>query len=85
MSSYARITASERSSPARVCRHPTVNVLHGGDPGRDHLEGGVERVEIEIEMRRSPAAWRTKFERHVGRTELNRRQADVVVAVDEAG
>jgi hypothetical protein len=30
-------------------RHPTVRVLHGGDARDDHLKGGIERVEIEID------------------------------------
>ena len=68
-----------------LARHPTVNVLHGGDAGRDHLERGVERVEIEIEIAGHQARGEPQFERHVGRAELDRRQADVVVAIDEAG
>ena len=75
-------TGLDRSEPARK---PAVQVLHGGDSGRDHLERGVERVEIEIEIAGHQARGEPQFERHVGRTELDRRQADVVVAIDEAG
>ena len=64
--------------------HPAVNVLHRGDAGRDHLERRIERVEVEIEIAGDEARGEPQFERHVGRAELDRRQADVMVAVDEA-
>ena len=65
-------------------RHPAVDVLHRGDARADHLERRVERVEIEVEVADHHAGDEPQFERHVGRAELHRRQADMVVAVDEA-
>ena len=62
-----------------------MNVLDGRDARGDHLEGRIERVEIEVEVARDEARREPEFERHVGRAELDRRQADVMVAVDEAG
>src|SRR5271165_1125063 len=29
-------------------RQPAVQMLYGGDPGRDHFEGGIERIEVEV-------------------------------------
>src|SRR5476649_2162111 len=65
-------------------RHPALDMLHRGDARADHLERRVERVEIEIEVADHHAGDEPEFERHVGRAELDRRQADMVMAVDEA-
>ena len=64
---------------------PAVDVLHRGNSGSDHLEGRIERVEIQVHAAHHHARDEPQFERHVGRAELHRRQADMVVAVDEAG
>ena len=86
MSSYARTTDSERSStsaslpgiqPWMCC---TVVM-----PDAIISKAGVECVEVEIEVAGHQARREPQFERHVGGAELNRRQADVVVAIDEAG
>ena len=65
--------------------HPTVDVLHGGDAGRNHLERGIERVKVEVEVPGHQARGEPQFERHVGGAELDRRQANMVVAIDETG
>ena len=64
--------------------HPAVNMLHRGDARGDHLERRIERIEIEIEVSGDQTGGEPQFERHVGRAELDRRQADMMVAVDEA-
>ncbi len=80
------MTDSERSSTCgKLARHPAMNVLHRGDAGGDHLEGRIERVEVEIEIAGHQARREPQLERHVGRAQLDRRQADMMVAVDEAG
>ena len=65
-------------------RHPALDVLHRGDARADHLEGRIERVEIEVEVADHHAGDEPELQRHVGRAELHRREADMVVAVDEA-
>jgi hypothetical protein len=57
-----------------VARHPAVQVLHGGDARGDHLEGGIERVEVEIDPPRHQPRHEPQLERHVGRAELHRGQ-----------
>ena len=69
----------------QLARRPAVDVLHRGDAGGDHLEGRVEGVEIEVELADDEARGEPELERHVGRAELDGRQADVMVAVHEAG
>ena len=69
---------------AEHARHPALDVLHRGDARADHLEGRVERVEIEVEVADHHAGDEPELQRHVGRAELHRRQADMVMAVDEA-
>src|SRR5204863_86788 len=46
---------------------PALQVLHRGDPGRDHLKGGIERVEIEVEVARHHAGDEPQLQRHVRR------------------
>ena len=65
-------------------RHPALDVLHRGDARADHLESRIERVEIEVDVADHHAGDEPQLERHVGRAELHRRQADMVMAVDEA-
>jgi len=67
-----------------LARQPALKVLHGGDPGCDHLEGGIKRVEIEVQVAHHHAGDEPQLERHVGRAELHRRQADMMVAIDKA-
>ncbi len=50
----------------QVAWQPAVQMLHGRDPGSDHLEGGIERVEIEIDPSRRQPGDKPQFERHVG-------------------
>ncbi len=69
----------------QLARRPAMEVLDRGDAGRDHLEGGVERVEIDVEIAGHETRREPQLERHVGRAELDRRQPDMMVAVDEAG
>src|SRR5580693_3376086 len=73
-------TGLDRSEPARK---PAVQVLHGGDPGRDHLKGGIEGIEIKIDMPGHQPRYEPQLERHVGRTVLHRGQADMMMTVDE--
>ncbi len=68
----------------RRSRRATVEVLHGGDAALDHLEGGEQRVGIEIDIAQRDAAGEPEFQRVVGRAELQRRRADMVMRVDEA-
>ena len=49
----------------QAARQPTVQMLHGGDAGGDHLEGGIERVEIEIDSPHYQPGREPQFERHV--------------------
>src|SRR6476661_616632 len=65
-------------------RHPALDVLYRGDARADHLEGRIERVEIEVDVADHQAGDEPQLERHVGRAELHRREADMVMAVDEA-
>src|SRR5438477_515313 len=71
----------ERGEPAR---QPAVQVLHGGDPGRDHLKGGIEGIEIKIDMPGDQPGDEPQLERHVGRTVLHRRQTDMMMTIDES-
>ena len=61
-----------------------MQVLNRRDPGGDHLEGGIERVEIEVQVARDHAGDEPQLQRHVRRAELHRGQADMMMAVDEA-
>jgi hypothetical protein len=45
---------------------PTMQMLHCGDTRRDHLEGGIECVEIEIDAPAHQPGHEPEFERHVG-------------------
>jgi hypothetical protein len=47
------------------------------------LEGGIERVEIEVDAPRHEPGHEPKFERHVQRAELHRGQTDMVVGIDK--
>ena len=60
-------------------------MVDGGDARLEVLERGVEGVEVEIDVPGGVAAGEPQFERVVGRAELERRQADVVMGIDHAG
>ena len=64
-------------------RDPAVDVLHSRDAGPDHLEGRIERIEVEIEIARHHPGDEPQLQRHVGRSELKWRQPDMMVSVDE--
>jgi hypothetical protein len=49
----------------QVARKPAVQVLHGGDAGGDHLEGGIKSIEIEIDPPRYEPGHEPQLERHV--------------------
>jgi len=61
-----------------------MKMLNRRDPGCDHLEGGIKRIEIEVEVARHHAGDEPQLQRHVGRAELYRGQADMMMAVDKA-
>ena len=50
--------------------HPAVDVLDGGDARRDHLEGGIERVEVQVDLARRHPSGEPKLQRIIGRAEL---------------
>ena len=62
---------------------PAVDVLDSGDPGLEHLERRVERVEIRVDRPRAEPAREPELERMVGRAELERGEPHVVVGVHE--
>ena len=64
-------------------RHPDLKMLHGSDPGLDHLECGVQRVEVGVDGAACNSSREPELEGVVARPELDRGQADVVMAVDE--
>ena len=67
----------------QLARHPAMDVLHRGDARGDHLERRIQRVEIHVQIARHHAGDEPQFQRHVRRAELHRREADMVMAVDE--
>jgi len=62
-----------------------MQMLHGGDARGDHLEGRIERVEIEIDPPHHQPRREPQLERHVRRAELHRGQPDMVVGVGSKG
>ncbi len=62
-----------------------VEMLNGGDAARDHLEGGEERVEPQVHVAERQTRGEPELQRMVRRAELERRQAHMVVRVDQAG
>jgi len=58
-------------------------MLHGGDAGGDHLKGRIERVDIEVDPPHHQPGDEPQLERHVGRAQLHRDQADMVMGVDK--
>ena len=64
-------------------RHPALQMLHGGDTGFDHFERGVQRVEVGVDGAARDPGREPELQGVVTRPALDRRQADVVMAVDE--
>ena len=64
--------------------HPPVDVLHGGDAGGEHLEGGIEGVEFVVDPLGGDPRGEPEFQGVVGRAELQGGEPDMVMAVDEA-
>ena len=61
-----------------------MQVLHGGDAARDHLERRDRACRAQIDVAQRQPAREPELERMVGRAELERRQADMMMGVDEA-
>jgi len=61
-----------------------VQVVHGGDARLEHLEGRVERVEVWIDVARGYTAREPELQRVVGRAQLKRREADMMMTLHEA-
>ena len=68
----------------QLARHPAMDVLHRRDAGGDHLERRIQRVEIHVQIAGHHAGDEPQLQRHVRRTKLHGRQADMVMTVDEA-
>ena len=66
-----------REPPERVVVH------HGRDAGLDHLHGAVERVQVRINVTLPELGDHPRLQRQVRRAKLERRQAAVVVGVDQ--
>ena len=75
----------DRGDPRGGRAAPAVEMLHRGDAGGQHVERGVERVEVGIDVAAGQTTREPQLERQVGRAELERGQPDVMMAVDEAG
>jgi hypothetical protein len=61
-----------------------VQVLDSGDAGFEHLESGVERIEIRVDTPRRHAAGEPEFEWIVGGPQLEGRQTHMMMAIDQA-
>ena len=64
-------------------RHAAVEMLDGGDAGTHELERRIQRVQMEVDPASSHPVVGPELQRQVRRSELQRRQADMVVRVDE--
>jgi len=51
---------------SEIAGQPAVQMLYGGDAGGDHLEGGIERVEIKVDPPREQPGHEPQLERHIG-------------------
>ncbi len=60
-------------------------MLHRGDAGAHQLERGIERVEPPRHGARAHAVDQPELERQVRRAKLERRHADMMMRVDQAG
>jgi hypothetical protein len=83
------IGAEDRLGPRQnglgIARRAAVEMLHGGDARGDHLEGRIERVEPRVDVAHRQPLGEPQLQRLVPRAELEGRQADMVVGVDETG
>ncbi len=59
-----------------------MQVLHGGDAARDHLEGGKQRIEPQIHIAQGHARGKPQFERVIRRSQLEGRKPHMVMRVD---
>ena len=66
-----------------VAVDPCKDVLDGGHSGLEHLEGGVERVQIGIDRAGADARDRPHLQRFVERAQLNRCHPDMMMGVHE--
>ena len=80
-------TAAGDASAARLDRSETqrVDVLDRCDARLDHLERGVARVQIRVDVAFRQAPGNPKLQRQVGTAELNGRHTDMMVIIDETG
>jgi hypothetical protein len=62
-----------------------MKMLDRGYARFDHLEGRIEGVEMRVDLAEPDLGGKPEFERQIGRAKLERRQSDMVMAVDEAG
>ena len=68
----------------QLARRPAMQMLHRGDPRRDHLERRIQRIEIRVDVPHHHARDEPQLQRHVRRAKLHRRQPDMVMPIDEA-
>jgi len=60
-------------------------MLDSGDTRFNHFKGGIERIEIRVDLTRPLAAGEPKFQRIIGRTELEWGEANVVILDAQSG
>ena len=58
---------------------------HGGDPGLDHLNGAVQRVQVGVNVAISPAGKGPYLQRLVVDAQLKGREPDMMMGVNKAG
>ena len=68
----------------QFARRPAMLMLHGRDARPDHLKGGIERIEVGVHIARHHARDEPKLQRHIRGAQLQRRQPDMVMRIDEA-
>jgi hypothetical protein len=66
-----------------AARHRALDMLHRGNARGYHLEGGVERVQIKIDLAPRDTAREPQLQRMIGGAHLQWSHADMVMAVDE--
>ncbi len=69
---------------ARIAGEPTVQMLRGRCAGGQHLERGVKGIVVGNAVAHRDAGRKPQFKRRVGYAELDRREPDMVMGVDEA-
>ena len=80
MTSLAPAATSSTPPDTRLWR-----VLDGGDAGTHELERGVERIQMDVDPACPQSVVGPELQGQVRRAELQRRQTDMVVCVDEPG